>query len=70
MKMSMDISKIGVGDKIKVRVATRSGWIRGWRVVNGRWNTVDGVFHTTIRAHGWDRFEIRPHEILDILHRA
>jgi hypothetical protein len=48
-----------IGDRIKVKIATRAGWIRGWRVVNGFDNA-----KPTIRAHGWGKFVVRPHEIL------
>lgn len=56
----METKHIGIGDRIRVRIATRSGWLTGWRVVNG----FEGN-RPTIRAHGWTRFVVRPCEIED-----
>ncbi len=51
--------RYAVGDRIKIKCATRNGWLTGWRKIVG--------FHTPftlIHACGWDNFMVRNHEII------
>ena len=61
-KKIMDTAEIKVGQKIKVKCATRWGWVRGWRVVNGK----DQRGFPTIRCGGWANFIVHPHEIQEV----
>lgn len=53
---------IKAGDRIKVKIPTRSGWIKGWRKVR----KVEGG-RIEILAHGWNDFHVAPHEILGVM---
>lgn len=58
--MCVQFSEIKKGDLIKIKVACRWGWLRGWRVVTGHIGT-----RVLIRANSTSEFMIRPNEILD-----
>lgn len=55
--------KIKPGDRVKVKIATRNGWIRGWRIVRKVLPNRHGTIE--IRAHGYSDFQVRPYEIMD-----
>lgn len=57
-----NITEIKVGDLIKIKCATRWGWVRGWRVVNGK----DAQGRPTVRCNGWRHFVVQPHEIREV----
>lgn len=58
----MERQGLKAGDRVKIKCATRSGWVRGWRGVTGVLSN-GGV--TVTRAHGWKDFIVHPHEIID-----
>lgn len=57
----METRELKKGDRIRVKIATRNGWIRGWRVVTGRC-----LGQVTIQAQGTRDFMVRDEEILEI----
>ena len=58
-----DIATVKEGDRITFRSPTRDGNRKLTRVVNGFWGDTD---MPTVRAYGWDRFAVRPHEIIEV----
>lgn len=53
--------EIKAGDYVKVKIATRSGWIKGWRKVQ----KVSDDGRVYIRAHGYSDFYVKRCEIED-----
>ena len=57
----METNEMKIGDRIKVKIACRWGWVRGWRVITGF--TEDS--EPTIDCNGWRDFIVHHREILD-----
>lgn len=54
---------IKVGDYIIFKAATRSGYTKARRKVNGFWGNT-GM--PTVGYHGWSNFAVRHHEIIEV----
>jgi|14_taG_2_1085336.scaffolds.fasta_scaffold163346_2 hypothetical protein len=59
----MKYSKIDfkIGQKITFKSATRSGYAKATRLINGSWCGLP-----TVRFHGWSNFVIKEDEIIEI----
>lgn len=57
-----EFEKIQVGDAVNVKIATMSGWVKGWKIVK----KVNRSF-LEIRAQGTNEFIVKPSEILGVV---
>ena len=59
--MKTKFGEVKVGDRIKIKCGTMSGWVRGWRKVTGFWGN-----HIEVRANGQAGFLVKPEEVIGI----
>lgn len=57
------MKKIEIGDYIVFKAATRSGYTKARRKVNGFWGMTD---MPTVGYHGWSNFAVRRDEIIAV----
>tara|TARA_R110002020_G_scaffold473613_1_gene703160 strand:+ start:2045 stop:2245 length:201 start_codon:yes stop_codon:yes gene_type:complete len=65
--MKAEIKSIQVGDKIICRPITRSGSRKITRTVTAIIHNSNDYPVVCIRLNGWDKFQLKTHEIIEVL---